>query len=151
MFLSCLGSTSPVPDIAAPAHQTLHGRSGRVDSRTDIEEKDGFAGRFGRARVVVNHVADFFWSGGCLARNVPVVSVKGRFCSVESISYWPHIQVMCACLPKLGRIQPPQGLHKSRLGTQLLRSPLKPHQRRLQLLLLTSLLIQPPLLRQLHG
>jgi hypothetical protein len=77
-LLSDRSTAGSPPDVASPSHETFDCGRGRVQSGTNVKVEDRLAGWFRWPRVVIDHIANFFRAGGCLALNKPIVAVKGR-------------------------------------------------------------------------
>lgn len=81
-LLTRLAALCSPPYIATPAHQPLGGAR-RCQSWADIEVEDGFTSRLGLPGVVVDDVADLLLLAVDVARDVPVVTIKGWFGPVK--------------------------------------------------------------------
>lgn len=78
ILLSLVSSDSFPPDVRTPSDNTFSAAS-RCSCRSDIEVEDWFTCRLRLTRVVVNHITNLLFLAVDVSRNVPVVSVKGRF------------------------------------------------------------------------
>jgi hypothetical protein len=88
-LLTRLTALCSPPYIATPAHQPL-GSSRRCHSRAHIEVEDGFASRLGLPGVVVDNVADLLLFAVDVARDVPIMTIKGWFGPIKPIESVSH-------------------------------------------------------------
>lgn len=78
LFSSNTAAGSP-PNVSTPFHQTFNSSGGSINGRSDVEIENGLSRRLRWTGVVINDITDLFWSPWCLALDIPIVSVEGRF------------------------------------------------------------------------
>lgn len=78
LLLANAASRGSPPDITAPAKQALR-RSRWCHRGSNIEEEHGLTSGFGRGRVEIDHISNLLFLAVDVARDEPVVAIKGRF------------------------------------------------------------------------
>ena len=76
--ISCHATARLPPYITSPSHHTLDRRTGTVDCWSHVKIEYRFSSWLRRARVIVDHIADFSWATWALSLHKPVVAVKRR-------------------------------------------------------------------------